>query len=294
MIIGAQKAGTSSLNMYLAQHPEIATHFTQEFGMFADEESYNRGLPYYYNHTVSEDVKKDNSKTIFIAKRAGLLYRPDMLQKLKEHNPDIKILVILRNPVDRAFSAFWYCRQTGMEPYADFNEAVYTNDISRFKGNIKLQRNCDYEGRSDYAKHLKNVYAIFDKQNVYVALFEEIMQNLNSYLNSVCRLLGLNEAYNFNTNIRYNETSSSKSVFLANRAAPGKNKLLKKFLPFGMRTFLKQSVKKMNTAKVNNEANKREMSTDTRQYLKNIFQPQVAELKQLTNLPLEKYWQEFF
>ena len=56
----------------------------------------------------------------------------DLLFKLKEHNPHVKLVIVLRNPIDRAFSAFLYCRSNGIEPYTKFEEAVFLNDPLRF------------------------------------------------------------------------------------------------------------------------------------------------------------------
>src|SRR5688572_6669330 len=116
MIVGAQKAGTTSLNNSLAQHPKIFTHETLEFGLFRDNEEYNKGLDFFLKNTVSKSDSSNPEKNIFIAKRVGLLHNEEMLLKLHGLNPNVKIVAVLRNPIDRAFSAFWYCRKTGMEP----------------------------------------------------------------------------------------------------------------------------------------------------------------------------------
>ncbi|MBS1730632.1 MAG: sulfotransferase, partial [Bacteroidetes bacterium] len=93
MIIGAQKAGTTSLNNYLAQHPQIYTHFTLEFTLF-NRDHYKNGFDYYFENSIS-DHRKNDPNCLFIAKSVGLLYKPELLQKLKEDNPNTQIIIVL-------------------------------------------------------------------------------------------------------------------------------------------------------------------------------------------------------
>lgn len=291
MIVGAQKAGTTSLNSYLSQHPDIYTHFTIEFGLFKDLKTWNKGFDYFYKNTVTDTVKLNQNNSVFVAKRVGLMYDPPMMVKLKEHNPNIKITVVLRNPIERAFSAFWYCRNRG-EPYSQFEDAIFINDRTRFKGDKKLEENSDYIGRSSYVQHLKNIYSIFPHENIKLFLFEEMIIDLNKYLNEICKFIDL-EPHEFDTSIKYNERAESRSQLLVRILAPGKNAIINNLLPVNLRIKLKQRLKRANLKK-EGSTQKTYMKDDTRLHLNNIFKQDMPELEQLTKLPLKKYWQEFF
>lgn len=291
IIIGAQKAGTTSLNRYLSQHPNIYTHFTQEFGMFGNIETYHQGFKHFYDNSVSDSVKNNLLKNTFVAKRVGVMYKPELLIKLKEHNPDVKIIILLRNPIDRAFSAFWYCRNNGMEPYDKFEDAIYINNASRFK-NSSFEKDCDYLERSNYLNHLKNIFKTFPPENIKLFLFEQMVTDLNKYLNEVCTFLNLPE-YQFDISIKYNEGKEPRFAFLAQLVSPRKNTLLKNFIPLKQRIKLRKVLKRINAKRAKIHV-KKNMDTATRNYLKQHFSKSVNELQSFTNLPLKKYWKEFF
>ena len=101
-IVGAQKAGTSSLKNYLSEHPEVSTHLPQEFSYFYDDNEFEKGeefaLGKYYNDKADFKVR--------IAKHAHLYSSEKAIKRLHEHNPDCKIIFILRNPVERTFSSY--------------------------------------------------------------------------------------------------------------------------------------------------------------------------------------------
>jgi hypothetical protein len=290
MIIGAQKAGTTSLNTYLSQHPRIYTHYTLEFGLFSNINDYNKGFKYWYNIAV-KDKRKFSDQNLFFAKTVGLMYKKDLLLKLKELNPDVKIIVILRNPIERAYSAFWYCKKNGIEPYNDFNDAIFTNDPGRF-ANERYKPDCDYIGRSSYLPYLKEVYNIFSSKNIKLFLFEEMITGLNKYLNEIALFAGV-ENFEFNTSIKYNEGRQPKSKLLAKLLAPRKSSSLKHLIPAFYRTKLKQHLKKTNS-KNGLPVEKKIMDENTRGYLKNIFSDDMNEIENLTKLPIKKYWQEFY
>lgn len=292
MIIGAQKAGTTSLNRYLLQHPAISTHNTIEFGMFADEAAFNRGFDYYYQNSVDTIVKNDKSKTHFVAKRVGLMNNKLLMQKLLEHNAAVKVVVVLRHPIARAFSAFQYCRNKGMEPYDNFEDAVYKNDPIRFKGNARIQKNCEYILRSNYLQHLKNVYEIFPAHQVKILLLEQMTGDLNHYLNEMVTWVGLTN-YDFDISIRYNEMEATHSVSVAKMLSPGKADFIKNILPLAWRTKIKNVLRGANTKAGQNNI-KTELKESTRQYLLQVFKKDICELQTFTKLPLQQYWPDLF
>ena len=289
-IIGAQKAGTTSLNKYLAQHPNIYTHFTQEFSMLASTEDFNKGLEKNIQETVQKSILDNFQKNCFVAKRVGVMYNEEMMQKFHKAFPDCKIIVILRNPVDRAFSAFKYCRMSGMEPYKKFEDAIFINDELRFKDK-KFKRNCDYVFRSSYLNPLKNIYKIFPADNVQIYLFEEIIRNLKQPLNEMVSMLNLPQ-FEFNTNKNYNEGAVSKSAMISKTIAPGNFGRFKKFFSTEQRMKLKLFLKKLNAGK--GKPNEEKLQPLTREHLIDTFKSEVIEIEDFLNLPIKKYWPDFF
>jgi hypothetical protein len=293
MVLGAQKAGTTSLNQYLQQHPKIATHNTIEFGMFVNEASYRQGFDYYFKHSVEPSVQQDKDRSRFVAKRVGLMNNPHLMKLLYDHNPDVKVVVVLRHPIARAYSAFQYCRSRGMEPYTSFEDAIFINDPARFKGNEQIQKNCEYILRSQYLSHLKNVAAIFPAENIKVFLLEEMSSNMQHALNEMCTSVGLT-TFQFDTSVRFNEQQKTKSVRLAKWLSPGGSSQIKNLLPLQYRTRFKNLLRGANLTENIKKESKEVMEESTRRYLTELFSQDVRELASFTNLPLSIYWPDLF
>ena len=102
LIVGAQKAGTTSLKEYLSQHLRIVTPYSVECSFFHEHTYGPKGFERFAtNHLPS--IKRDS---IVLAKNANIYYDRNILLRVKEHNPNIKVIFILRNPVERVFSSF--------------------------------------------------------------------------------------------------------------------------------------------------------------------------------------------
>ena len=114
-IIGAQKAGTSSLKNYINQHPNVEGHWQTEFGFFGIEDEYVKGYdtmaPRYFN------VKADNEPIKRVIKHAHLHGNSKLIARLKEHNPDCELVFVLRDPVDRAYSSYLREKSSGLADY---------------------------------------------------------------------------------------------------------------------------------------------------------------------------------
>lgn len=290
MIIGAQKSGTTALNHYIAQHPKIFTHFTQEFKMFLDKNSYEKGLEYYLSNCVENDILKSSTDKKFVAKNVGVLYKPEMMESLYRHNNDVKIIITLRNPIDRAYSAFWYNKSDGTESYDKFEDAIYINDISRFNGNKRSESSCDYLGRGEYSKWLDYVYEVFPAQNVKVFIFEEIIKDLNFNLNQIIKFVGIEEEYKFDSKKKYNKKTNIKSNFIARIFEPGKLKIVKNLIPFKLRLILRDLIRNMNKT---DEIGKIEMDEEIRKYLKSHYNTEVTILENKYGLTLRDSWKDF-
>jgi len=126
MIVGAAKAGTSSLLHYLAQHPQIYTHThtRPEMTYFTNEEEFQAGYEAAYRKYFGKDVPEQK---VLLAKDALLMTRQAGLQRLHDHNPYVFVVVILRNPVERAYSGYWFNYRHGWEK-AGFEEALVAEE----------------------------------------------------------------------------------------------------------------------------------------------------------------------
>ncbi len=116
-LLGAQKCGTSSLHYYLHQHPEICVSWPKEPVFF--EAYWDRGVPWYWNTYFSHWA----GEPVIGEARVRNLYLPYVAPRIKQVSPNAKLVAIVRNPVDRAFSTWMMWTARGHERRT-FEEAV--------------------------------------------------------------------------------------------------------------------------------------------------------------------------
>lgn len=169
LIAGAQKAGTTSLTDYLAQHPAICAHERSEISFFIDDEEHGRGwgasFDRFYGHCRPDAV--------LLAKSVAVLGSSALMARVYAHNPAIRIIVVLRNPVDRAVSAYRYAVRKGLETIDTFDEAVEA-PLSRHGGDTVRVRNTSYLAQGAYLSHVRRLYELFGRDQVLIHLYEDL------------------------------------------------------------------------------------------------------------------------
>ena len=186
-IIGVQKAGTTYLKYLLSQHPDIDAQYTQEFSFFHEPHySSKKNINSWIKEHFGNNLNTNNHK---LAKNVGVFSSVSALKRIKIHNPEIKIIIVLRHPVDRVISAYYYCLSRGLELNKNFSKAIRENN--RYEDDQVRYRSCNYIDLSNYSKHLKNIYKIFKKENVIVINFEMLKSNPKSSVSTIFKFMGL-------------------------------------------------------------------------------------------------------
>jgi len=111
-IVGAQKAGTSSLAAILGTHPDVALAQGKEAHLFDDADIQADGLT---RQRLAQAFPNFAGERIVLDATPSYLYLPGALETLVEHNPDIRVIVVLRDPVERAFSQHGHSVRRGLE-----------------------------------------------------------------------------------------------------------------------------------------------------------------------------------
>jgi hypothetical protein len=180
IIIGAHKSGTTSLYNYLIQHPGVMAALRKEVHFF-DKFYWRRGLWYRACFpTVWEKARR--SRQLGYTCRTGeatpyYLYHPDIPRRVKRHVPQARLIVVLRDPVERAFSHYRVNVKTGRETVS-FEEAL-DREEDRLRGETeKLQRNpyyyspahmrYSYLGRGVYVDQLQNWLRFFPREQMLI------------------------------------------------------------------------------------------------------------------------------
>jgi hypothetical protein len=194
IVAGAQKSGTTALNYYLKRHPEIALPVKKELHFFDNDQLFARN-----------DVSYTPLHQMFRPARPGAIagentpiymyWRP-ALPRIRDYNPAIKLLIILRNPIERAFSQWNMQRQRGAEPL-DFLPAV-RGEPARIAAAAPGQlRKFSYVDRGRYGEQLSRAFQIFPRQQVLVIKYEEFRTRQRDIIEEVFRFLNVRRLRRF-------------------------------------------------------------------------------------------------
>ncbi len=221
LLVGAAKCGTSSLHAYLAQHPALYLPTrVKEPNFFAymnkplsirgpKDESILRALLLKKTVTSISDYRKlfkaAEPWQLLGEASPRYLYYPDAASAIKKVLGDPKIIMILRNPIDRAYSHFLMNRQIDLEPECDFVKAVALEDQRVAKS---WGWDWHYMRVGCYAKQVKRYQSLFGADCVKVFLYDDLKYDTQAMLKNISVFLGVDEGFQPDTSERLKVAST--------------------------------------------------------------------------------------
>ena len=192
LIVGAAKAGTSSLYQYLKQHPDIFMPEIKETHFFSNvEHPLADSLPAYERlfagHTTETAVGEAS---------ASYLSDPEAPYEIKRTLENVDIFILLRNPADRAFSHWRYQVNRGRETLS-FEQALMaepermSSEAFRKSVPYKNAMSYFYRTRGLYYEQVRRYIEVFGRERVHVFLFEDFIAQPLVVCRSVFRILGV-------------------------------------------------------------------------------------------------------
>ncbi len=221
-IVGAARSGTTSLDLYLSQHPEIYITHRKETHFFVGD-----ALPLRFmgpgderlNALLIRDEQQyarlfADTRGAKIAGEASAFYLcyPEAAPRIKQAVPDAKILIILREPVERTYSAYMMLVRDGRET-ASLEEGLRREKERREKD---FEPMWWYTELSLYYRQVKQYLEVFGPQQVKVLLYEEFFAQPEQALRDIFAFLGVRQDISIDTSVRYNISVSPKSRRLYN------------------------------------------------------------------------------
>src|SRR5213592_4461268 len=186
ILAGAQKSGTTALHYFLSRHPEITMGDRQEMHFFDNEEIFSGPVDYELLHQRFRPVP---ASTIAGECTPIYIYWKPAIERIWKYNPKIELLILLRNPVDRAFAHWNMQRFKGREPL-DFFDAV-REEQARIAGAPATEaRRFAYVDRGFYSRQLARFFKFFPHEQVKVVKFEEFKDKQREALASIFEFLG--------------------------------------------------------------------------------------------------------
>jgi len=179
IVAGVQKGGTTFLYQEMLRHPEIKGSLTKEVHFF--DANYDRGVDWYSGMFPRPSGR---SKTILGEASPAYIFHPDGVRRIAETVPDVRLIVILRDPVQRALSHYKHERRLGFETAGSFEEALELEDsrvsdeydklVDRSLSTSFAVGHFGYTRRGMYAEQLKRAVNLIGRENLLVLISEEM------------------------------------------------------------------------------------------------------------------------
>jgi len=186
IICGTQKGGTSALDAYLREHPHICMAEGKEAHFFDNEELFRDEMP---DHSVYHSWFTPKPTDKLIGEATPIyMYWHNAPRRIWEYNPNMKLIVVLRNPIDRAYSHWNMERSIGAESLS-FWEAIQ-NEQERCREALPEQhRVYSYIDRGFYLEQLRRLWLFFSKERVLILRNECLKDQPHEVLRDVCDFL---------------------------------------------------------------------------------------------------------
>ena len=239
MIIGAQKCGTTTVYDWLAQHPRVYLPQIKEVHYFVRDEFYQQGESYL------EPLYRGAAEGQLLGGAyAHLMFFPEAVKRLLAHNHQMKIVAVLRNPIDRAYSAYWFARRNGWEHLETFEEALAAED-HRQAGSWMERTELTYLTHGRYAMQLAPYFESMERNQIHVIVTDDLHANPAAVFDTLQQFLGLSERVGLTTHERRNESSVARWKWLQARLlshdSPAK-RLYRRLVPQSSRVRLREKI----------------------------------------------------
>jgi hypothetical protein len=234
LVVGAPKCGTTSLHHYLNQHPDIFLPFIKETRFFSSDKLFDRGLNFYSSAFFSSY----SGQTAIGEICPEYIINPNAHRRIFEVLGKIKIIIIVRDPVERAYSHYCMQKVRGKEKRSfkdaindELNELYVTKAFASNRW-INDWHN-HYISSGLYARQIQPYIDCFGLESVLCISFKDFKEMPDTVLGCICKFISVNNNYCFDISKSYNVAYRPRSKILENflRKRSSLKELLKKSLP---------------------------------------------------------------
>ena len=237
IIVGVQKSGTTSLFKDLENHKNIKFNNNKEIHFF--DRHYSKGISWYRSWFPFKIDRRLTGEAT-----PSYIFYPNVIKRMKLYLPKVKLILILRNPVDRAYSHFQMEKRKFRENLS-FEEAIKHERLNLSSLYAQVLENDDkhanerlinksYLSRGLYADQIKILFDYYDKSKILIIESENFKNNKMTTLNEVCDFLGIDYFKKYqlikNQNVHSYPPISEKTKELLKRYYTKPNKILYKLI----------------------------------------------------------------
>jgi len=255
-IVGAPKSGTTSLYYYLQEHPDICMSSNKEPNFFSNNEIKKQAL--YYNKkciTSNEEYEKlflNRTKSQVTGESSvSYLFYPNVAQRLYKYNPNARIIILLRNPAERAFSHYLMDCRLGLINLS-FKDILFKR---KKHPNLNLYYQ-QYIELGMYCHQVNRYYDIFKKSNILIINTDDFNKATLETIRDVYRFLNVNQNFEPKIGMHHNKYLEANNAVLNKiYSISFLRKFLGQILPKSTISFIKERLfTKKNKPTLDNEA----------------------------------------
>lgn len=214
ILAGAPKAGTTSLWHYIKSHPQVGMGFLKEPMFFTQASGNSKKMsekmpPFSGNYRLGmtwyESLFQDCQPGQAIGEASGLYFtEPDAPGLIRQHLPDVKIVFLLRDPVDRVYSHYWENKKLQF-PLPDFRQMLIDKHPA-------MER---YIYVSSYQLHLERYLGVFPREQLTVIFYDDLRDRPKEVLREVYTAIGVDPDYELPNAMKiYNPRGAWRSILL--------------------------------------------------------------------------------
>jgi len=267
-LIGVQKAGTTTLNDWISQHPQVYCYNSlKDIPLFVKFPQ-----PQQLNKRLLLETPAYNAEPVVFHSAVNYIFYPSLLQQIAQNQPSAKLILIIRNPVARAISSYFYFRKMMRE-----NRDIETALLYQPKKDFDITRDNNdftYIEHGFYYQQLKTCLQYFPKEQLLLLDYDELKHDPNNLLKKVYRFLNIDEDFKANLAAK-NVTGELKSKYLQQRIVKKSSArkwivdhLIDPWLPVNKRKLLKNKMFELNTSKQKQVTDTVEISEEVMQKIR--------------------------
>lgn len=292
-IVGAAKAGTTSLVAYMQQHPEIYFSPVKEPKYFSLDD--NR-FPHRGPGADLADARVIRDSKAYLGLFAGAdtyrargeasvdyLYFPGVPEKIFRAVPEARIIIVLRDPVERAYSAYMHYVRDGWETLS-FEDALVQEEVRR-RDNWEFFWH--YRAVGLYADQVERYLRVFPRDQVHVVLFEDLVGDTPGAVKGLFSFLGVDDSVVPDVTEQLNRSGQPKSRLLHNLvyARNPVRSLVGRVVPASVKRSIGRMVSNINLKK-------RPLSETTRRVLRDQYRSDIIRLEAVIQRDLSRWYTE--
>ncbi|MCX6033072.1 MAG: sulfotransferase [Chloroflexi bacterium] len=313
LVIGPAKTGTTSVYFYLRQHPQVFMSPAKELNFFefsGKQPQWNGPqmpavprldeLP-FRGHLIDSRTESNvwwgatattweeylqffigaTTETAIGEATSSNFFSPAACKNIRRLLPDVRLICILRQPVDRGFSQFLNTRRIGLEPVDDFVAAFW--DCERRRQANWWPFLSEYETRGYYVKSLKTYFSHFCREQVRVYLYDDLCSNPVAMIQDIYQFLGVDPSFVPDVSQQYNRSLLPRSRQVSR--VMRRNTLIKQMIKSVLPIQLRQVLPKLNQSRPN-------LHPATRRQLSAGYADEIGELQELIGRDLSSWLRE--